>query len=351
MDAVKVECERIELAYGTTKVLRDVSITVEPGEFFALLGPSGSGKSTLLRLIAGFIQHQSGRLLIGGRDVTGVPPWKRNVGMVFQNYALWPHMSVERNVAFGLEERRLPRDEIRRKVGAALELVGLTGYGGRRPNQLSGGQQQRVALARTLAIEPQVLLLDEPLSNLDAKLRVQMRRELRRVHDQLGITTIFVTHDQEEAMTVCDRIAVLDEGVVQQVGAPVALYDRPANRFVAQFVGSVNLFDGTLEGRVFRSAALGELPLPASIDAAGSGPAQIAFRPHAVTLGGAPTEGLRLDGVVEDGEFLGEFMRYEVRVGNALVVADQPHAWGSERLAAGARVSLSIPGREVRLIR
>ncbi len=157
MDAVKVEASHIELSNGTTRVLRDVSITVEPGEFYALLGPSGSGKSTLLRLIAGFNRQQSGTLLIGGRDVAAIPPWERNVGMVFQNYALWPHMTVERNVAFGLEERRLPRDEVRRKVGAALELVGLSGYGDRRPNQLSGGQQQRVALARTLAIEPQVL--------------------------------------------------------------------------------------------------------------------------------------------------------------------------------------------------
>ena len=358
MDAVRVEASHIELAYGATKVLRDVSIMVEPGEFFALLGPSGSGKSTLLRLIAGFNQHQSGRLLIGDRDVTGVPPWKRNVGMVFQNYALWPHMSVARNVAFGLEERRLPREEIRRKVGAALELVGLTGYSERRPNQLSGGQQQRVALARTLAIEPQVLLLDEPLSNLDAKLRVQMRRELRRVHDRLGITTIFVTHDQEEAMTVCDRIAVLDQGVVQQVGTPIELYDRPANRFVAQFVGSVNLFEGTIErdggAAVLRSAGLGTVPLPANFVPDAAARVEIAFRPHVVALApgeGAVTPGaLHLAGVVEDGEFLGEFMRYEVRVGSALVIADQPHSWGGERLAPGSEVNLTVPAREIRLI-
>ena len=243
-EQVKFEARGIELSYGTTKVLRDITLTVEPGEFFALLGPSGSGKSTLLRLIAGFNQHQAGELLVGGRDVTGIPPWKRNVGMVFQNYALWPHMTVARNVAFGLEARRLPRDEIRRRTEAALELVGLAGYGDRRPGQLSGGQQQRVALARTLAIEPQVLLLDEPLSNLDARLRLQMRQELLALHRRLGLTTIFVTHDQEEAMTICDRIAVMDHGVIQQVGTPVDLFDEPANRFVAGFVGSVNLFEG-----------------------------------------------------------------------------------------------------------
>jgi iron(III) transport system ATP-binding protein len=194
---VQVEVRNVSLAYGATKVLHDVSATVEPGEFFALLGPSGSGKSTLLRLIAGFNQAQSGQVLVGGEDVSRVPPWKRDIGMVFQNYALWPHMTVAQNVAFGLEERRFPRDAVRAKVEAALELVGLGAYAGRRPGQLSGGQQQRVALARTIAIEPKVLLLDEPLSNLDAKLRVHMRSELLMLQRKLGITTIFVTHDQE----------------------------------------------------------------------------------------------------------------------------------------------------------
>ncbi len=264
MEKVKVEAHNIELSYGATKVLRDISLAVLPGEFFALLGPSGSGKSTLLRLIAGFNPHQSGRLLIGGKDVTGIPPWKRNVGMVFPNYALWPHMTVAQNVAFGLEERKLARESVRQRTDAALELVGLTGYGSRRPSQLSGGQQQRVALARTLAIEPQVLLLDEPLSNLDAKLRVQMRHELLRLHQRLGITTIFVTHDQEEAMTICDRIAVMDQGVIQQIGTPIELFDHPLNRFVAQFVGSVNLFEGDLRAGRFASPTLGECALPPS---------------------------------------------------------------------------------------
>jgi iron(III) transport system ATP-binding protein len=355
MDAVKVECERIGLAYGKTPVLRDVSITVEPGEFFALLGPSGSGKSTLLRLIAGFNRNQSGRLLVGGRDMAGVPPWERNVGMVFQNYALWPHMSVARNVAFGLEERRLPREEVRRKVAAALELVGLGAYGERRPNQLSGGQQQRVALARTLAIEPKVLLLDEPLSNLDARLRVQMRRELRRMHDQLGVTTIFVTHDQEEALTMCDRIAVMDEGVVQQVGTPVELFDRPVNRFVAQFVGSVNLFKGDIrrerERWVFASPAIGDVALPEAFAAAERPRAQLAFRPHAVSVDGPALPGaVELDGVVAGAEFLGEYVRYEVRVGSALVTADRAHLAGSARIPNGTPVRLRVPASEVRVL-
>ncbi|MBP8780169.1 MAG: ABC transporter ATP-binding protein, partial [Alicycliphilus sp.] len=218
MNQASLECRHISLSYGATPVLRDVNLKIEPGEFFALLGPSGSGKSTLLRLIAGFNQHQSGELLIDGQDISGVPPHLRGVGMVFQNYALWPHMTVWDNVAFGLVERRESRDAIRRKVGAALELVGLQDYGQRRPGQLSGGQQQRVALARTVVIEPKLLLLDEPLSNLDKQLRVQMREELKNLQRQLGLTTIFVTHDQEEAMTTADRMAVLDQGVLQQVG-------------------------------------------------------------------------------------------------------------------------------------
>jgi iron(III) transport system ATP-binding protein len=364
MDQVRVEARNIHLSYGATAVLRDISLNVEPGEFFALLGPSGSGKSTLLRLIAGFNQHQSGQLLIGGRDVTGVPPWKRNVGMVFQNYALWPHMTVARNVAFGLEERRLPRDEVKRRTEAALDLVGLADYGARRPGQLSGGQQQRVALARTLAIEPQVLLLDEPLSNLDARLRVQMRRELQRLHRRLGITTIFVTHDQEEAMTICDRIAVMNDGVIQQIDTPTELFDRPVNRFVAQFVGSVNLFEGEIrEGggrKVFASPLLGDIALPPGLDASGRSRVQLAFRPHAVALhaghaGHAATTdpsgtSFHCYGAVEGGEFLGEFMRYEIRVHEALVLADQPHFRGTPRLEQGTRVRLTVPAGELRLL-
>jgi len=352
MEKVSVEVRNVELSYGATKVLRDISLKVEPGEFFALLGPSGSGKSTLLRLIAGFARHQAGQLLVGGRDVTGIPPWKRNVGMVFQNYALWPHMTVERNVAFGLEERKLPRDDVRRKTEAALDLVGLKGYASRRPNQLSGGQQQRVALARTLAIEPQVLLLDEPLSNLDAKLRVQMRHELLGLHKRLGITTIFVTHDQEEALTICDRIAVLDQGVIQQVGTPVALFDHPVNRFVAQFVGSVNLFEGEIQaGPVFVSPTLGQCALPNTLANPGKSRVHLAFRPHAVRFDAAPGTGdLELDGRIAGGEFLGEFMRYAVRVNEAIVTADQPHLRGTDRIPEGTSVRLSIASRELRLI-
>jgi iron(III) transport system ATP-binding protein len=354
---VRVEFERVSLAYGRTQVLTDVSITIEPGEFFALLGPSGSGKSTLLRLLAGFLRPQSGAIRVGGEDVTRIPPWKRDIGMVFQNYALWPHMTVAANVAFGLEERRLPRAEIARRTAAALELVGLADYGARRPGQLSGGQQQRVALARTIAIEPKVLLLDEPLSNLDAKLRIHMRVELLALQRKLGITTIFVTHDQEEALSISDRVAVLDQGVIQQVGTPVELYDTPANRFIAHFVGTINLLRGSLEtadgSTVFCSETLGAIALAGG--AASAGPVEIAIRPHAIQLAapGTAPEGGRswLDGTVAEREFLGEFVRYSVKVGTGNLVVDQPHYMGEPGFAPGARVKVGINSAQVKVLK
>ena len=357
MKPVAVAIENVALHFGATQVLRDINLKVEPGEFFALLGPSGSGKSTLLRLIAGFNRNQAGRVLIDGRDVSAVPPWQRNVGMVFQNYALWPHMTVAQNIAFGLEERRLPTADIKRRVAAVVELVELNGLEQRHPGQLSGGQQQRVAIARTLAIEPQLLLLDEPLSNLDAKLRLQTRQELKKLQRRLNITTLFVTHDQEEALTTCDRIAVLDQGVIQQVGTPLALFDHPQNRFVSQFIGSTNLFAGQFlagdTGPSFASPALGLLALPSAL-VAPSEPSDIAFRPHAVRLCSAeqpPMAGhLQLSGVVHNQEFLGAFLRYEVRVGSALVLADQAHVRGQPSLPLGTAVSLLIPATEIRFI-
>ena len=253
-NAAGVIIEQLSLAYDTTDVLKDVDLRIEPGELFTFLGPSGSGKSTLLRAVAGFGPAPRGRILIGEDDVTHLPPWRRNVGMVFQSYALWPHMTVRRNVAFGLEERKTPAAEIPKRVDAALDMVGLLELGERRPSQLSGGQQQRVALARTIVVEPRVLLLDEPLSNLDANLRVQMRREILDLQRELALTTIFVTHDQEEANTISDRIAVLDDGILQQVGAPMELYDEPVNRFVAHFLGTANLMDGRVEAGAEGSA-------------------------------------------------------------------------------------------------
>ncbi|MBA2547193.1 MAG: ABC transporter ATP-binding protein [Burkholderiaceae bacterium] len=348
MKAVAVECIGIGLAYGSNQVLRNITLAIEPGEFFALLGPSGSGKSTLLRLIAGFNQANRGQLRVDGRDIGHVPPHARNIGMVFQSYALWPHMSVYDNVAFGLVERRVARAEIKRRVGEALALVSLGEYAQRRPNQLSGGQQQRVALARTIVIEPQVLLLDEPLSNLDKKLREQMRLELKRLQRALGITTIFVTHDQEEAMTTADRMAVLDAGVLQQIGPPRQLFDNPSNQFVAQFVGSTNLIAGHFDAvrGAFISESLGAIPL-----AAGSAGTALSIRPNAVRI--ATTRGaggVWFDGEIKESEFLGEFTRYQVNVGQTSLIADAPHLSTTPIFQPGARVQVAIDTAEARVV-
>ncbi|MCL4763739.1 MAG: ABC transporter ATP-binding protein [Burkholderiales bacterium] len=355
--AAGISIEGVTLSYGAEVVLRDISLAVAPGEFFALLGPSGSGKSTLLRLVAGFVRSQAGRVLIGGADVATLPPWKRDVGMVFQNYALWPHLSVAQNVAFGLEERRWPRARIDARVREMLDLVGLSAFAARRPGQLSGGQQQRVAIARTLAIEPRVLLLDEPLSNLDAKLRASTGLELKRLQRRLGVTTVFVTHDQQEAMTIADRLAVLDHGVIQQAGTPRELYDAPVNRFVAEFVGSINLYRGRVERadaglRRLVVADLGAGAIPAGrVDARladAAGEALIAFRPHAVRRAdSAPDGGLGFEAESAAAEFLGEFVRYELRAGALRVTADLPHARHQSALAAGGRARFAVPPEEI----
>ena len=346
--AAGVRIEGVDLSYGAHRVLKDVDVEVRPGEFFAFLGPSGCGKTTLLRLIAGFNQADSGRVLIGGTDVSALPPWRRDVGMVFQSYALWPHMTVRRNVAFGLEERKLPRREVERRAAAALELVGLADLAERRPSQLSGGQQQRVALARTIAIEPKVLLLDEPLSNLDAKLRLQVRRELRDLQRRLGLTAIFVTHDQEEANAVCDRIAVMNEGVVQQVGTPVELYERPANLFVASFLGTANILQGEIIGSgAERAYCVGKLrlPIPASVSVPSG--ARMVFRPQDARIGASGSDMAAVSGTVASREFLGATMRYVIRIGEAEVIVDTPFHTGDAMHEIEARVTLGVPVRSV----
>jgi iron(III) transport system ATP-binding protein len=324
--AVSIDIEGVNLSYGSTQVLRDIDLAIRPGELFAFLGPSGCGKTTLLRLIAGFAQAETGRVKLDGQDVAALPPWKRDVGMVFQSYALWPHMTVAQNVAFGLEERRRPRAEIDDRVAKALELVGLSAYAQRRPAQLSGGQQQRVALARTIAIEPKVLLLDEPLSNLDAKMRVSVRRELRALQQRLGLTTIFVTHDQEEANTICDRIAVMNAGVIQQVGTPMELYERPANLFVASFLGSANILDGSAG-----------VSVPAG--------QKLVFRPQHAAL--APVAGALMSGPVTHREFLGATVRYGVRVGGDEILVDAPFQSGNELREVGETVGVSLPAQRM----
>ena len=358
MKKVSVQCRNLRMSYGSTEVLRDVNLDIEPGEFFALLGPSGSGKSTLLRLIAGFNAHQHGQLLVDGVDITGLAPWQRNIGMVFQSYALWPHLSVWDNVAFGLVERKVDKAILKEKVGAALDLVGLGSYGQRQPGQLSGGQQQRVALARTIVIEPQVLLLDEPLSNLDKTLRVQMRQELLALQRRLGLTTIFVTHDQEEAMTTADRMAVLDNGVVQQVGTPITLYDYPVNAFVATFVGTMNLLPGRVRSRRSDSLTLdiegvGELQFPLLAATPDTQAMLLSFRPHSLRVDVADAARdaryVWMPGTVEASEFLGESTRYRVRVGPHSLAVDQPHRAGLSKFPVGGAVSLGLEPSQVRL--
>lgn len=243
---VAVRLDNLTKRFGDVTAVDNVSLEIAEGELFFLLGPSGCGKTTILRSIAGFEEPQSGRILFDGRDITGVPPHRRNTGMVFQNYALWPHMSVWENVAYGLKVRTVTRTELRGRVGEALEMVRMTAQRDRYPNQLSGGQQQRVALARALVINPGCLLLDEPLSNLDARLRLEMRDEIRRIHSETGVTTIYVTHDQKEALSLAERLAIISDGRIVQTGSPEDVYRNPGDAFVASFVGETNLLSATV---------------------------------------------------------------------------------------------------------
>ncbi len=309
----QLDIQGLAKRYGDFYAVREVSLGIADGEFVVLLGPSGCGKTTTLRMVAGFIEPTSGHVKLGGTDVTLLPPWKRNAGMVFQSYALFPHMTVAENVAFGLEMRKLPKADIARRVEEALSLVRLKGYGARLPRQLSGGQQQRVALARALAIRPDVLLLDEPLSNLDAKLRQEVRVEIRELQKQLGLTTVMVTHDQEEALTMADRLVVMNEGSVRQVGSQRDLYERPADRFVAGFVGRTTFVEGRIEKPgSFRTA--GGLSIACADGAAG--PASLSLRPERLEIAPVRQAGLdnSLPGTVEFVSYLGALIDIHVRL-------------------------------------
>jgi spermidine/putrescine transport system ATP-binding protein len=316
--------------YGEVVALDNVSMVIEPGEFFCLLGPSGCGKTTTLNLIGGFLPLTSGDLRIEGRRVNDLPPHKRNVNTVFQNYALFPHMNVADNVAFGLRMSGLGASEIRSRVSEYLGLVGLGGFDSRLPSQLSGGQQQRVALARALAKRPAVLLLDEPLGALDLKLRKQMQGELSRIHRQVGTTFVFVTHDQEEALSMANRIAIMSGGHVIQTGTPQEIYDRPVDRFVADFVGETNFLDGTIrradDGLILDlPGASGPLPPPRG---ATEGPVTIMVRPESLRLRPVGTEG-GLPGRVVNIAFLGNHSRITVTTAGGDVVVLRPHGSGS----------------------
>jgi spermidine/putrescine ABC transporter ATP-binding subunit len=341
----RVEVIGAEKRYGTVAALDDVSLTFADGEFFGMLGPSGSGKTTLLRSIAGFIELDAGEVRVDGEDIARVPVHKRDIGMVFQNYALFPHMTVFDNVAFGLSVRKLPEAEIKQRVESILDLVRLNAMHARKPKQLSGGQQQRVALARALVTRPKVLLLDEPLGALDKHLREEMQVELRRIQREVGITTIFVTHDQEEAMTLSDRIAILNQGKIVQVGAPLEVYERPLNRFAAGFLGVANFLEGRVasvtgnEARV--DLALGGQALAPAGGLRAGEPALIAVRPEkiAVSAGDGGSGPNRLGGAVTSAIFSGSSTTYRVAVGEQTLAVFQQNSAAS-RFEPGDRVTL-----------
>jgi iron(III) transport system ATP-binding protein len=343
--------------FGAATAVDHADLTVADGELFTLLGPSGCGKTTLLRLLAGFVKADAGEIRFGDRVVSGLPPHARNIGMVFQNYALWPHMTVAENVSYGLRIRKISAGQVRARLDEGLRKVNLTGLESRYPGQLSGGQQQRVALARALVLEPDILLLDEPLSNLDAKIRVQVRAEIRQLQRALRITTIYVTHDQEEALSLSDRVAVMKDGRVLQVGAPKELYERPRTRFVADFVGTNNLVTGeVLERRdqeLIVRTAIGDLRAIPNGAVAGRcvlaiRPENVALRPENVALrppaGGGAMDGNVVRGRVALVSYLGNTLRYDLETAGGLVLkADIRDPWHHDPLPIGHEVTATFP--------
>ncbi|MGN6571368.1 MAG: ABC transporter ATP-binding protein [Pseudolabrys sp.] len=340
-----ITIEEAARAFGSVRAVDNVSIAIRDAEFFTLLGPSGCGKTTLLRMVAGFCDLDSGRILFGDRRIDTLPAHQRNTGMVFQNYAIFPHLRVGDNVAYGLKARNVPVDERTERIARALKLIQLEGYEGRWPHQLSGGQLQRVAIARAVVIEPSVLLLDEPLSNLDAKLRIEMRSEIRRLQKTLGITVVYVTHDQDEALSMSDRIAVMRSGRVEQIGAPAAIYGTPATPFVAKFVGATNLLEGTVAGRdgdlLDVASAGGNVRVRSATGQAGDR-VEISLRPEAIRLLGpgeaAPAGWAMLAGALNGVEYLGAVTRLYVRLADGappvqLTVGAAPAAGGEIRMA------------------
>jgi iron(III) transport system ATP-binding protein len=352
LSSTSIRIDKVSKSFGTTAALEEVSLEIQAGELFFLLGPSGCGKTTLLRILAGFLTPDSGDVYFGPQQVTQLPPRLRDAGMVFQTYALWPHMTVAANVAYGLRVRGFARAEIDRHIERILKMVRLEGLADRRPTQLSGGQQQRVALARALVIQPRVLLLDEPLSNLDARLRDEMREEIRRLHKETGLTMVYVTHDQKEALTLADRLAVMERGRLVQVGSPPEVYNRPVNRFVAGFLGDCNFLPGTVRradasGCVVETA-LGPVTGVTSSNGFKEG-AQVlcSIRPHALALDAHGQGVNRIPAEVRHVSYLGELVQVRVATaGNTILeVVSLPHA--AARLGPGDLITLTVPPEQV----
>ena len=346
-----VRLDGVSKSFGEVEAVRNVSLAVDAGNFLSLLGPSGCGKTTLLRMLAGFVRPGRGEVYIRNQMVNDVPPFRRNVGMVFQNYALFPHLTVAENVGYGLVARKISRPERERRVEEALALVHLTNFDGRYPRQLSGGQQQRVALARAIVIRPAVLLLDEPLGSLDRKLRERMQVEVRQLQRTLGITTIFVTHDQEEALSMSDLVGVMNGGRLEQLGTPAEIYERPATTFVADFVGTSNRLDGTVVGldgeeSLVRVAGTRQhLRIPQRTGDAPGVPVSIMVRPEYVelTARGGPGDDAPLFGEVRFSAYLGASVRYEVELGEgASLVSLRPRGIDGGGYARGDRVGVRI---------
>lgn len=342
-----IELRNLTKRYGNENVVDDVSVVIGQGEFFSLLGPSGSGKSTTLMMIAGFVTIDAGQVLVDGRDVAQVPPQRRGFGLVFQNYAIFPHLNVFENIAFPLKARRRPAGEIRERVDAALRLVRLERFADKHSRELSGGQQQRVAIARAIVFDPPVVLMDEPLGALDKNLRFELQMEIKEIQERLGMTVIYVTHDQGEAMTMSDRLAIMNAGRVEQVGAPGAVYERPDNLFAGRFLGEANLIEGVLRRDVDGATRLvTDAGLSLAVDAtADEGRATLFLRPEKIAFGplAGGAAGNELDGRVERRAFLGGTIRYTVSIGaGSRFTVDAANAGGAPA-SVGEQVTLSWP--------